>query len=262
MHHRLHAGLHDHVGLGRHEALLRKLLVGEERRHVEGVGPRLLVGEAELRLQERPVAGAPAGADQDRLALELLELVVADARMRDDDLRVLLEDRGDHQERQVLLGVIDALERVRHDHVDAPAEQELRGVLLRPAHAHVAVDAVLLVDAVGDARDRSRHARPARASWSGSSPCRASARTRARPAPRPARRRRPSGPAPCGGRCDISCHDHDPFPSAPQRAISQGIPSNRYAVAAGLRKQRRGSVMPKDTALGCPGKRQARNRPR
>ena len=56
---------------------------------------------------------------------------------------------GDHQERQVLLGVIDALERVRHDHVDAPAEQELRGVLLRPALADVALDAVFLVDAVG-----------------------------------------------------------------------------------------------------------------
>ena len=56
VHHRLHARLHDHVGLGRQEPLLRKLLVGEERRHVEGVGPRLLVGEAELGLEERPVA--------------------------------------------------------------------------------------------------------------------------------------------------------------------------------------------------------------
>ena len=69
--------------------------------------------------------------------------------MRDDHLRVLLEDRGDDQERQALLRVIDALERVRHDHVDATAEQQLRGILLRPALADVAFDPVLLVDTVG-----------------------------------------------------------------------------------------------------------------
>jgi hypothetical protein len=74
---------------------------------------------------------------------------VPDARVRDDDLRVFLEDRGDHQEGDALLGVIDALERVRHDHVNAPAEQKLRGVLLRAALTDVALDAVFLVDAVG-----------------------------------------------------------------------------------------------------------------
>src|SRR5256885_9158930 len=73
-----------------------------------------------------------------------------DIWMRDDDLRVFLEDRRDHQERQVLLGVIDPLERVRHDHIDAPAEQQLRGILLRPALADVRVDAVLFIDAVRD----------------------------------------------------------------------------------------------------------------
>jgi hypothetical protein len=68
--------------------------------------------------------------------------------MRDDDLRVLLEDRGNAQEGQVAFDVIDALERVGHDRVHAPSQEKLRGILLGTTHAHLAVDAVFLVDAV------------------------------------------------------------------------------------------------------------------
>ena len=147
---RIYARLHDGVGLVGQKSLLRNVLVRQERRHVERVGAYLIVGVPEFHAQERPIAGASGSSDEDRLALELGERVVTHVRMRDEDLRVFLEDRRDTQERQVLLDVVEPLEGARHDHVDTAAEQHLRGVLLRTAHAQVAVDAVFLVDAIGN----------------------------------------------------------------------------------------------------------------
>ncbi len=101
-------------------------------------------------LSARKGGDAPAGADQDGLALELLEAVVAGALVGDQHLRVLLEDSADAVERQVLLGVVQGLEPARHDHVDPAAHKELRVVDLWPAHAQIAVDAVLFVEAGRD----------------------------------------------------------------------------------------------------------------
>ena len=70
--------------------------------------------------------------------------------MADQHLRILLEDRGDGEERRALAHVGEGLEAVRHDHVDAAGEQELADVEAGPALAQVALDAGLGVEAGGD----------------------------------------------------------------------------------------------------------------
>jgi hypothetical protein len=87
VHDGLDARLARRVRLARDVALHRDLLVGEKGGDVEGVGPDLLVGEAELRFEPLPVGLPPRGGDEDRLALEMGQRVAlptpgCESRMR------------------------------------------------------------------------------------------------------------------------------------------------------------------------------------
>ena len=142
--------LGDRIDLGGDEALLDRLRIGEERLHVEVVGPELRVGEAELLAQIRPEGRAAAVGDQQRPALHLLEAVEARAGVGDHHLRILLEDRGDGEERRLHADVGELLEAVRHDHVDAARQQHLADVEAGPAGPELELDAARLVEAGGD----------------------------------------------------------------------------------------------------------------
>src|SRR6185437_6795682 len=86
-------------------------------------------------------------ADQERMACELVEARDARTGMGDQHLRILLEDRGNGDERRLLTHVGDGLVAVRHDHVDAAGQQELADVEAGTARPQIAVDAVFAVDA-------------------------------------------------------------------------------------------------------------------
>ena len=142
--------LGDRIGLRGDEALLDRLRIGEERRHVEVVGPKLRVAEAVLLAQVGPEGRAAAVGDQQRPALHLLEAVEARAGMGDHHLRILLEDRRDGEERRLLADEGEGLEAVRHDHVDPAGQQQLADVEAGPAGPEVDVDPTRLVEAGGD----------------------------------------------------------------------------------------------------------------
>ena len=128
--------------LAREIALLHRVLVGEERRDVEVVGADLVVAVAELGLEEEPPPDPRIAADHDRLALERGEAVVADALMRDQHGRVLLEHRRDRHHRDVLLGEVERDEGIGGDvEIEPAGGQKLRLVDLRPALAQVDLDA-------------------------------------------------------------------------------------------------------------------------
>jgi hypothetical protein len=89
-----------------------------------------------------------AARDRDRLAAQLLDL--ADGRVRDDHGRVLLERRGDRDDRHVLLDGRERLQPVGHRDVDLSRGEQLQAVDLRPAHPDRDVEVVLPVDAFRD----------------------------------------------------------------------------------------------------------------
>ena len=70
--------------------------------------------------------------------------------MADQHLRILLEDRGDGEERRAEAHIGEGLEAARHDHVDPAGEQELADVEAGAALAHLALDAGLAIEAGGD----------------------------------------------------------------------------------------------------------------
>ena len=71
--------------------------------------------------------------------------------MRDQDLRILLEDRRNGQRRNVPLDGIERLERVRaHVEFDFPGRQQDAVVHLRAAGHDRDVEAVLAIGAVGE----------------------------------------------------------------------------------------------------------------
>ena len=127
-------GLFDRERLGTQIALLHQRLVGQERLQVERVGADLRIAVAEFAGEEAPPAGPRVGADQDRLALQRGETVVALAGMRDQHRRVLLEDRRDGDERQVLLHELDRPAAAEVE-VEPAGHHELHLVHLRPALA-------------------------------------------------------------------------------------------------------------------------------
>ena len=86
-------------------------------------------------------------ADQDRLALERRQRIVADAGMGQQRAQVLLEQRRDGEARDVVAGEVEGPEGVGLDHVGAAGQQQRVDVELRPALADLDVEPVLLVEA-------------------------------------------------------------------------------------------------------------------
>jgi hypothetical protein len=87
--------------------------------------------------------------DQQGQPLEVVELFDALVRMREQHLRVLLEHRGDHERRDVLLDRIQRLQVVgAHVEVDAADRQQQPVVHIWPARQDRDVEAVLAEGAV------------------------------------------------------------------------------------------------------------------
>jgi hypothetical protein len=117
---------------------------------VEGVGLALFDGEAVLGDHPLVVGGEAVVPDQERQVEKLLP-AVGDAGMGEDDLRVLLEDRGDVHDRDFLGRGIEGLQEVAaHVELDAVGQQERAVVDLRAARDDLDVEAAFGVGAVGD----------------------------------------------------------------------------------------------------------------
>lgn len=139
----------DREGLGGDVALHRALLVGEERLRIERVGLHLLFAEAEIALHPLEVAGDAFLGDEQRQFLQVVELLDALIGMRNQDLRLLLEDRRDRDCRNVLQRRVERLKRVRaHVELDPSRDQRKAMVRVRPARQDRHIEAVLLVCAV------------------------------------------------------------------------------------------------------------------
>jgi hypothetical protein len=142
-------GFHE-VGLGRQVALHAQLVIGEERRGVEGVGLALFDGEAVLGDHPLVIGGEAVVPDQERQVLQLFP-AVGDAGMGEDDLRVLLEDRGDVDDRDLLGRGVERLQQVAaHVELDAVGQQERAVVDLRAAGDDRHVEAAFRVGAIRD----------------------------------------------------------------------------------------------------------------
>src|SRR4030095_5603862 len=70
--------------------------------------------------------------------------------MSDQDVRILLEDRGNGEEGRVLADEGEGLEAARHGHVDTAGHQELADVEAGPALAHIALYAGFAIKTRGD----------------------------------------------------------------------------------------------------------------
>ena len=138
--------LFDQERLRSQIALLHHVLVRQERREVEGVGPHLAVGVAVFRRQEAPPSGARVGPDFDRPALQIGEAVDPGAGMGDQHRGRFLEDRGDGDEGQMVAGELD---RPAAGEVELlpPGQQELHVIELRPALGDGHVKTMPRVDA-------------------------------------------------------------------------------------------------------------------
>jgi hypothetical protein len=119
-------------------------------RRVEGVGLALFLGEAVFGHHPLVVGGEAVVPDQERQVEKLLP-AVGDAGMGEDDLRVLLEDRGDVDDRDFLGRGVEGLQQVAaHVELDAVGQQERAVVDLRAAGDDLDVEAAFGVGAVGD----------------------------------------------------------------------------------------------------------------
>ena len=151
-HARLDPGrLLDRIGLRGDVALHRALLVGEERLRVEGIGPHLLLVEAVLRLQPLIIAGDAFLGDEQRQRLEIFKLGDLQFRVRQKNLRILLEDRRHRRHRHIVGDGIKGLQRVRgHEEIELARDQERAVVGVGAARHDGDVEPVFLVGAVGD----------------------------------------------------------------------------------------------------------------
>ena len=147
-HLRIGAGRRGSERLAGHVGLLDGALVVQERGEVEGVGPDHVVGEAVFGLQPRPEQFLRERRDHHRMPLHLGERLVARRLVGHQDLLVLLHDRGDHGDRDGVLGEPDRLHaRGDQRHIHRTRHQHLRPVHLRPAGHDGHVQPVPGVDA-------------------------------------------------------------------------------------------------------------------
>ena len=143
----LDARLLDGVWLRSGIALLSHIAVDQELLDAEGIGALLGVGESVLVLEPGPERGLARLTDEQRARFQVRHRL--DVGMRDQGCRVFLEGGADGDHRQALFDRLDRLQVVAHDHVGAAREQQLHHVHLGPAHAHLHVQAVAPVDALG-----------------------------------------------------------------------------------------------------------------
>jgi hypothetical protein len=85
----------DRIRLGRHVALHRAVLVGQERLRVERVGLHLVGGKAAFGLHPFEEGLLAIRRDEQCEGLEVVEDLRLRSGMRKQDLRILLEDRRD-----------------------------------------------------------------------------------------------------------------------------------------------------------------------
>ena len=139
------------IGLGGHVALLDRILVGDEGRRVEGVGLHVLLLEAVGRLHPAIEGGEAFLADEGGRLRQILPLVEADAGVRHDDLRVLLEMRGDDDDRHVLLDRVEGEQQVAaHVEIELAGGEQEAVVGLRAARHDRHVEPVFGVGSVDD----------------------------------------------------------------------------------------------------------------
>jgi glucokinase len=151
IHLRRDALLADHVRLGRQVALLDRRLVDQPRRHVEGVFADLGVLEPVFGVQPDPERADRAVGDHDRLALHVGKRLDVVARVRHQDLRVLLERRHHRAHRRARLHKIEWEKAVAaHRHVDRAGRDQLLVVDAGPTLMDHHLEAALLVQAGGE----------------------------------------------------------------------------------------------------------------
>ncbi|MFK4490089.1 hypothetical protein ABIA45_005167 [Bradyrhizobium sp. USDA 336] len=97
------------------------------------------------------VAGHAFLGDEQRQRLEVLDLGDLGIRLRQHHLRILLENRGDGDDGNVVGDGVERHQRVRgHEEIDLAGDQQHPVVLVRAAGDDGDVEAVFLVGAVGD----------------------------------------------------------------------------------------------------------------
>jgi hypothetical protein len=126
-------------------------LLAMKGRRVEGIGLGLLLPEAELGPHPLIIGGETLLRDEDVVGfLQILEFVEALARMSEQNLRLLLERRGDDEGRDVLLHGREGLHHVAaHVEVDAAHGEQHAVVGLRPARHDLDLEAAAAIGAVG-----------------------------------------------------------------------------------------------------------------
>ena len=152
MHHRIESGLRlDADWFADAVALLHRLLVGQERTHVENIGLEIFVLEAVLGLHPLPETELPVFADKRYRRLhQVTEFVITLPRMGEYGLRVFLENRGNHRRRHAVLDVVKTQQQVAsHQEVDLAGRQQGAVIHLRPTLLDFHVQTHSLVSTVG-----------------------------------------------------------------------------------------------------------------
>ena len=126
--------------------------VGDEGRRIEIVGLDVLVLEPVGEPHPGPESVDRAGADESGIGLrQVLPLVEADARMRHEDLRVLLEVGGDRDGRNVVLHREEIADHVAaHEELDLAGDEQHAAVRHRAALHDRDVEAVFGVGPVDE----------------------------------------------------------------------------------------------------------------
>jgi len=128
---------------------------GEEGLRVEGVGLDLLLLETEIGLEPLEVGGHPFLGDEQRQLSQVFQLL-GHARMRDQNLRILLEDGRDRHHRHVVCDRIERHQRVRaHEEIKLAGNQQHAIVVVWAARHDGDVQPVTLVGAVGQGLEKS-----------------------------------------------------------------------------------------------------------
>ena len=139
------------VGLGGDIALHCALLVHDEGLRIEGVGLHLALAEPVFGLQPLEVARDTFLGDQQRQRLEIFEFCNFGFRMGQENLRILLEDGGDRDQRHVVGDGVERLQRVRaHEEVELAGGQQDAVVGVGASRHDGDVEAVFLVAALGN----------------------------------------------------------------------------------------------------------------
>ena len=142
--------LFDRIGLGGDIALHGAVTIGEERLRIERIGSHPPVGESVIGFEPLEIARHALLGHVEGEVLEILDVRDGGIGVGDQDLGVLLEQRRNHEGRNVALDRIEGLERIgTQEEIDLADRQQDAVVDLRAARHDGDVEAVAAVGAVG-----------------------------------------------------------------------------------------------------------------